>query len=221
MKKFKLLIFILLSLYSLSGCAAPALAWKPDGTVSLGSNKINTHLDNTYASFNTNQGLFLAGFKIDKQGINTPYIAYVNTELKLSTWVTNEPVNQFFQYQDKIHAVDMAGFVSIYSIDHWEQQTYALKPLSIVVYSKEMLIACVPAPLQKTDPNRGQCYSITNNWVADINWRTIKPVVCGEYLTAIEDASPARRALQLNLSTGNIIHTKTVTVSVADVCRIF
>ena len=213
---------LLVCLLFLSACTNAELAWDYDGSVSQGGNRIKTKLDNTYSGLITEQGVFLAGYEIDSQGINHPFAALVQFDLgTVNYWPQTKDIKQFFQYQDNTYMLSSTGQTHLFQHKDWtEDQQLLLKANSIVIDSSPHIIACSPAPLMKTSHLRGSCYSPGNGWEIELSWSLVKPALCGEYLTVIEDRSQTLKAHQINLISGNIVRSIELKTAVADACAV-
>lgn len=84
MKDIKFLFFfILLCILPVSAFSGSLLEWQYDGTISCGNYKMKTELQNIYSGFPVSYGIYLAGFKIDENGINHPWIVFADRKLTI------------------------------------------------------------------------------------------------------------------------------------------
>ncbi|MDX2445556.1 MAG: hypothetical protein QNK30_17305, partial [Bacteroidales bacterium] len=81
MKDFKNYLLISFCLLSLLACSNTQLRWSYGGSVSSGANVLQTELQNFFVALPVDNGIFLAGYKIDEQGINYPYIVFVDSDI--------------------------------------------------------------------------------------------------------------------------------------------
>jgi len=138
MKKHNWLIVVTLLL--MAACktnAGGAFTWKEDGAVTGSSGKelqldvqgIYDSLD--YAGFN-----YLAGFKVDKEGNNYPYIAQVSDDLlSITYWPFEQIPNDIFIYKTSVHMATMNGQVYVLKNGAWNLSKKQFPRESHVVYS--------------------------------------------------------------------------------------
>ncbi|WDD98604.1 hypothetical protein [Thalassomonas actiniarum] len=193
----------------LNSCAVvekSKLQWRYDGRVFSPLAEVNTGLDNAYYAFDTPEGLYLAGFKIDNKNINHPYLVFISKQLNGQIqWPQNQAVEQLFFYKKQLYLLDETGQTQIKSDNQWREHPLTLTAHSRVITSEKALIACVPTPLASADYTRGHCYSITKNWRVDIAWRSVTPTLCNNILVAVSDY-PSRGTLhQIDINNGKII----------------
>ncbi len=218
----KLLIVLLVCLLPFPACLGEGLQWRHDGSVSHGQRVIQTQLQSIYEALAVNDGIFLAGYKIDKVGVNYPYIAFVDQKLEEPRyWAQSADPKQFFEFDHRVHLLDVEGTLFFFEKEEWRQAAFSLKPDSIVVHSSNFLVACRPAPLMMTDTELGCCYSPQKQWQVEVNWRSIKPAVCDGVLTVVEERGPKRIAHRIDLKSGKIVKSKQLTAPVEDACRAF
>ncbi len=114
MKKYNWIISTALVL--LTACNTNAhgqLTWKEDGSV-IGSTgkKSNLNIQGIYDSLEYQGISYLAGFKIDKDGNNFPYIAQVPNDLSSTQyWAFEYIPNDIFIYKEAVHVIAMDGEV--------------------------------------------------------------------------------------------------------------
>ncbi len=222
MKHFNYTNLLLACLLFLSACSSAELKWDFNGSVSLGKKYLKTNLDNTYSGLPTEEGLFLAGYKIDSQGINHPTAALVKQDLSdVTYWPQTEDIKQFFQYQQNVYLLSNTGQARLYQNNGWsEEQKIQLKENSIVIDSTHHITACTPAPLMKTAKSRGTCYSPDKGWDIDVSWSSVKPALCGKYITVIEDRAHKIKAHQIDTISGDIVRSIEIKTAVDDVCTV-
>lgn len=182
------------------------LQWRYNGSVFSSSAEVKTSLDNAYYAFDSPQGLYLAGFKIDNNNINHPYLVFISKQLKEQTqWRQTQAVEQLFFYKEQLYLLDESGNTQIKIAKGWQEHPLTFTANSKLITSKKTLIACVPTPLPSADYTRGHCYSISKNWRVDIAWRSHHPVLCNNILLAVSDY-PNRGILHhININNGKII----------------
>ena len=194
----------------------PKLSWFYDGTVSLlgvagHKTTLQTKLDNAYYAFESTAGLYIAGFVIDKNSINHPYLVFVNIDLtEQITWPQNAVIEQLFHYKQALYFIDEDGNTRINIERKWQPSQLTLKAHSRVIDSQSDLIACVPTPLSITDNTRGHCYSLKKNWRVNIAWRGIAPMICDQDLIAIEDFSSRMKIHKIDIKTGEILQSSAI-----------
>jgi hypothetical protein len=199
-------IIILLFLCSCTAVGGSALEWEYDGTVRHGSQKIKTKLHNAYYAFNSEEGIYLAGFVIDEKAVNHPYVVFVKKDLtEQFDWVQQAMVEQMFIFNNQLFLLDEYGNTKVKSGQSWNKSKISFLPNSKIVYNVSDIIACVPSPLGKSSQDKGNCYSLKKGWKVNVAWRSIQPIVCGGFLNAIEDDSAKIKAHKINLDTGRIV----------------
>ncbi len=218
----KLLIFLLVCLLPFPACLGEGLQWRQDGSISLDQHVIQTQLQNVYEALAVNDGIFLAGYKIDKAGANYPCIAFVDKKLdEPHYWPQSIDPKQFFEFDHRVHLLNVEGKVFVFAKEAWQPAAFSLKPNSMVVHSSEFLVACRPAPLMMTDNELGCCYSPQKQWQVEVNWRSVKPAVCDGMLTVVDERGPKRLAHQIDMKSGKIVKSKQLTAPVEDACQAF
>ncbi|WDE11388.1 hypothetical protein [Thalassomonas haliotis] len=199
---------IILGLW-LNACAIveeSKLQWRYDGRVFSPSTETKTVLNNAYYAFDSPQGLYLAGFKIDSNNINHPYLVFINKQLSEQIqWPQQQPVEQLFFYKKQLYLLDETGKTQVKAGKDWQEHPLTFTANSKVITSKKALIACVPTPLPSADYTRGHCYSLTKNWRVDIAWRSHTPVLCNNTLMAISDYPDQRTLHQININNGKVV----------------
>lgn len=211
-----------MSLLLLSACSSAEPKWNFNGSVTLDKKHLKTKLDNIYSGLTTQEGLFLAGYQIDSQGINHPTAALVEPDLSdVTYWHLSEDIKQFFQFKQGIYLLSVTGEVHQYQSKGWsEDQKIRLKQNSIVVDTTHQITACTPAPLMKTSKFRGSCYSPAKGWDISVSWSSVKPALCGKYLTVVEDRLYSVKAHQIDTTSGEIIHSVDIKNAVDDACKV-
>jgi hypothetical protein len=222
MKDIKFLFFfILLCILPVSAFSGSLLEWQYDGTISCGNYKMKTELQNIYSGFPVSDGIYLAGFKIDENGINHPWIVFADRKLtNIKYWPQHSVVTQFFEHNQHVNFLNKTG--EIYALDGiWHRSDFSLKPGSIIIFSNNYLIACNPAPLMKVSKKRGSCYSPQKKWDVDVSWRNITPSICNKVLTVVEDHAFEVTANQFDMQTGELLNRKKLRIAVKDACHAF
>lgn len=216
--------FCLVLLCSCSASGETVLKWEYDGTVKHGARQIKTKLQNTYYAFNSEDGIYLAGFVIDKMGVNHPYLVFVKNDLtEQYDWAQEATVEQVFTFNEQLYLLDEDGNTKRKSKEGWSEGGISFLPKSKVVYSNSDIIACVPSPLAKNSLENGNCYSLKKGWRVNLAWRSIQPAVCGDYLTTIEDNAEEIKGHEIDLDTGKIVKTISLKVSPSqeNLCKTF
>lgn len=225
MKKYHWIISTALVL--LTACNTNAngqLTWKEDGSV-IGSTgkKSNLDIQGIYDSLEYQGISYLAGFKIDKDGNNFPYIAQVPNDLSSTQyWAFERIPNDIFIYKETVHVIAMDGEVYELKEGKWDLINKQFPRESQIVYSdhKESLIVCHPASMEKTGDYSSGCFSTTNNWRLDFIWFNIVPKVCNEQLYIVEESNNSKLFKQVDLVTGKVAKSSVVKNVPDDICKL-
>lgn len=221
MKTKKLLNFCYPIFILISACSNAEIHWNHDGTVTKDNIQIETDLQNTYTGYVSSNGIFLGGYKIDKSGVNYPHAVFVSNDLSSNiAWERNTEVQHFFSYNNETHLLDNVGNVELFENQAWKETSINLQPNSIIVESSDFIVACKPTPLMKIDTKRGTCYSQENSWEININWRKIKPKMCGAYLIAVDSSGHKIIAHQINIKTGEINNSISMPKAINNICSL-
>lgn len=164
---------------------------------------------------------YIAGFKIDKDGINHPQLAGADTSLSnIHYWAFKKIPNDIFVYQKAVHVVDSDG--GIYRLEKgiWQLAPETFPPDSQVVYSDNNadLIVCYSASLLKNVVRASGCKSLDNNWQLDFVWKTQPPKFCKGELYAIEEKKGSYLLNKVNMKTGVITSSKSIVKIPDDLC---
>lgn len=225
MKKYNWIISTALVL--LNACNTNAngqLTWKEDGSV-IGSTGKKSHLDiqGIYDSLEYKGISYLAGFKIDNDGNNFPYIAQVLNDLSSTQyWAFERIPNDIFIYKETVHVIAMDGEVYGLKDGKWNLIGKKFPRESQIVYSdyKDNLIVCHPASMEKTGDYNSDCFSTTNNWRLDFIWFNIVPKVCNEQLYLVEESNNSKLFKQVDLLTGKVTKSSSVKNVPNDICNL-
>ncbi len=216
-----------LALFLLTACKTNAdvsLAWREDGLVtSADGKKIQLEIQGIYDALNYGGNAYLAGFKIDKEGTNYPYIAKISSDLSaIKYWPFESIQNDIFVYQKKIHSVSMDGEVYKMENNDWHLTELTFPPDSQVVYSDNNtnLIVCYPAALAKTVVRQSGCKSLKNKWQQDFVWQTHTPKMCNGKLHAIAQEKDSNFIKKIDISTGKEISSNVLTQVPEDICNL-
>lgn len=225
MKKFNLIWVI--GIFFLNACqlnAEPSISWKADGTVKSSAGKFEQlEITGIYAQATLADNLFLAGFKLDSEGNNTPEIARVSSDLSnIKYWALPYIANDIFAYQQSAHLVATNGDVFKLEQDFWVKTELTFPADARAVYSdgKDDLIICYPVALEKTVVQQSGCKSLKYNWQLDFVWQTLTPKVCEGKLYLIEQTQQQNIFKQVDLSTGKTLAARPVNSIPADLCKL-
>lgn len=198
--------------------AAP-MSWRPDGTVLQGKKSLSTKLQPVDTALVTAEGIFLAGSVIDKGGENLPYIGFISTDLSTEKyWPQSDFVQQFYRYGGQVHALQMSGISLVKVGVDWANDSFVLRPHSVVISTGKFLIACNPRSAAKESQLRGSCYDVAGQWALPIHWQRVTPRVCEGKLIAVDEAQGV--AKQIDLSTGEVLVAKSLPGVVEELCSI-
>ena len=192
MKKYNWIIATALALLIAGNANANGqLTWTEDGSVTGNTGKkLQLEIQGVYDSLEYNGASYLAGFKIDKDGNNSPCIAQVSNDLSSTQYWAFEPIpNDIFVHKETAHAITMDGEVYELKGGKWNLTNKQFPRESQIVYSnhKDNLIVCHPASMEKTGAHNSGCFSTANNWKLGFIWFNIAPKVCNGQLYIVEE----------------------------------
>jgi hypothetical protein len=224
MKKFKLLIAFS-ALLVITACQTNAMTkvvWKEDGTLSASNgNKIQLDIQSAYDSFTYAGNIYVAGFKIDDEGNNYPYVVAASEDFSsIKYWPFDEIPNDIFVYKQELHLNTTSGHVFALQDGNWVLQQTSFPPRSQVIYSDNMneLIVCYSASLAKADSHKSGCYSTSKKWESEFIWFTQVPKLCNGNLYAIEEKQKGKVFKKISIETGKVIASKAVAKIPDDLC---
>jgi hypothetical protein len=218
MNKFIALVLLFISV---EACSKSDITWKTDGSVSFGNNVIKLKMQNAYFGYKFNNGIYIIGFEIDKEGNNTPTLAWLNGQDKKPVyWAFDSVLQEIFVSDGQVSLLDIAG--ELYKLDQqqWVKLDLKLKPNSRIINADNGIIACNPAPLIKVTTDYGACYSVAGKWEVKVNWRETMPKLCGDYLVAVEESQKGLTLKQYNKLNGDLASSKMLKKVPADLCSI-
>ncbi|WP_041598781.1 hypothetical protein [Hahella chejuensis] len=201
-------IFVLATLlaFPFSACAQTTFSWRHDGVVVNQGQTLQTELQNAYAGFETDEGLYLAGFKIDQTRENFPFVVFISRNLeRVNSWPLETMAGQFFEYQQKLHVLDVEGKAFQFESNNWRRANLTFKPNSIIVSTSRDIVACNPAPLTKIANGTGSCYSLFKQWSVDANWRAAQPRICDGELIIQEHKDGSLHYLAVDIESGKVL----------------
>ena len=204
---FKKLVYLGLLILPLSCQAAEpqtSYNWQPDGTVSTPANKkLDSGLDVVTTAKEFNGQLFLAGYVIAATGENIPSLALIKKDGSIHpVEPLQEPVTEFFEYQQSLRFVTESGAVYQWLGSLWQLDSLKLKPGSRVIHNKTPLLACYPSNPVKSKFQPGQCY--TTQWQQSVNWVSNKPQVCDGELVVVDDVRRKFMLKAYSVGTGEL-----------------
>ncbi|WLQ17002.1 hypothetical protein O5O45_13870 [Hahella aquimaris] len=214
-------IFVLASLlaFPFSVCAQTVFSWRHDGVVVNQGQTLQTELQNAYTGFETDEGLYLAGFKIDRKGENFPFVVFISRNLeRVNSWPLETMASQFFEYQQKLYVLDVEGKAFQFDGTDWKPSGLTFKPDSIIISAGENLIACSPAPLTKAATGTGSCYSLFKQWDVEANWRAVSPKICDGSLILQDSKSSSTHFLVIEVTSGKLLNSNASFQEVAAFC---
>ncbi|PUA27923.1 MAG: hypothetical protein B0W54_15530 [Cellvibrio sp. 79] len=225
MKKYKWIFAVaLLVLTAYQASANNFILWKQDGSVtSANGKKIQLEIQGIYDSLEYNSINYLTGFKIDKEGNNSPYIVQIPNDLSSTQYWPFESIpNDIFIHRETVHVITMNGEVYELNDAKWNLTNKQFPRESQIVYSdhKDNLIVCHPASMEKTGDHNSGCFSAANNWKLGFIWFNIVPKVCNGQLYLVEDSNNSKLFKQVNLVTGTVVKSSPVKNVPDDICNL-
>lgn len=215
------LIALLLLFISVEACSQGDITWKPDGSVYFDHKVIKLKMQNSYFGYKFNNGIYIIGFEIDKEGTNTPTLAWINgAETKPVYWAFDSVLQEIFVSEGQTYLLDIAG--EVYKLDQqqWVKQALKLKANSRIINADNGIIACNPSPLVKATTGYGSCYSTEGKWEVKVNWRETMPKLCGNYLVVVEESQKGLTLKKYNKLDGVLVLTKIIKKVPDDLCSI-
>ena len=206
-----------------SSCVAPEkIQWSTDGRVKRGDRTLQTTLNGVSTALEVRSGIYLGGFKTDAQGIRSSYVVFVPASLReASGWSFAAAVQGFFQVDDSVHVLLASGGAFRQSPTGWVESELQFKPDSVVVHTRNGVIACNPVPVAMVSQQRGSCYAADGTWSVDVSWREVRPQVCGdEALVVVEQRRDALVAHRIGLKDGRIEATQPIDAAPASLCTL-
>ena len=225
MKKYNWIIAATLLL--LTACqtnATGSFKWAEDGVVTgVDGKKLLLEIQGVYDNLSYAGENYFAGFKIDKEGNNYPYIVQIGNDLSsIKYWPFDQIPNDIFIYKEKIHVTSMDGQVYSLQDGKWTLTDKKFPHETQIVYSdnKENLVLCYPAAMEKTGNQDSGCISTSNNWKLDFVWFTTVPEVCNGKLHIVEENNNSKLFKQIDLATGKTLKSEAVKNLPEDICKL-
>lgn len=227
MKKFRALVGIFCLIAMTASCQSVAPAephWHEDGRIESSSDEtIQLDLQNLYGELRYQHKTYLLGFRIDAEGINTPYVAEVSDDLKsIRYWPFTGILNDLFLLDGRVSVNDMSGRVYQLGEKSWETADLSFPNDAYVIYSdnKESLIVCHAASMQMASTRTSGCYSINPDWHHDFTWFDVRPQVCGNALYIYENAPSGGTFKVLSMDSGEILYSRPLSQAPKQICDI-
>lgn len=228
MKKFNLALSLTISLFYIGSCHAQPIGkvrWQEDGRVfSAEGKKTVLDMQNVYDGVEYKGKTYVIGFKIDKDGVNTPYIAEVSADLLgIRYWPFNSIINDIFIYKNSVYINDTAGKVFAFNGGSWQPSDLAFPENAKVVYGDGLsrLVICYNTqPAKAADHNTSGCYSVSPHWKYDFSWFTVEPKVCNNALFTVENKVKGGVFRSLSLATGEVLSVKSLNTLPNNICDI-
>jgi hypothetical protein len=199
-------------------------AWKADGSVlTTGGKKIQLDIQGIYDSLDYAGDAYLAGFKIDEEGSNSPTIARVNnTTAAVTYWPFEGIPNDIFVHEEKAHAIITDGQVYMLQGEQWELTAKRYPRESQIIYSdhKKELVICHPASAEKTGDPASGCFSVHKGWQLNVVWVSVVPRVCNGNLYIVEERGMSKEWKNVSLVTGKVLESSPIKNVPEDLCRL-
>lgn len=225
MKKFN--YFSLVALLLIASCKASegtSVSWRPDGYVNNSEGKEQRlEITGVFDSLNYEGTTYLTGFKIDKDGINYPQIASIDSSVsKVVYWQVEKIPSDLFLYKNSVHFTDVDGDVYQLVSGTWQQTDMHFPPESQIVYSDNHteLVVCYPASPVKSTVRKSGCKSLTKKWQQEFVWITQLPNICNNLLYAVEEMSNPKVLRKIDMETGIVKESRNVKGEFDDLCKL-
>ena len=209
--------FIILSCHAAD---KSTLTWKPNGKISDASgHSVKLKLRGNYLGKMHDKALYVAGFEIDKAGVNHPMLARISVDLKdVKYWNIDTIAKDFFIYKADLHVNDVNGNVYILVNSNMEKAKFTLKPNSTIIAANNDIVACFPSSMFKSVKDIGACYSDQKNWSVTVNWLDVTPKVCNNTLVAYEKNYDNSLIKKIDLNNGKLIDSIPVKAAPKNLC---
>lgn len=211
----------------LTACATSAnsvVTWKEDGLIENNAGKkVRLEIQGIYDALDYSSSTYLAGFKIDKNGENFPYIAKINDDLlTVKYWSFEKIPNDIFIYQKYVHLVNTEGEVYKLENSEWKLINLKLPPDSQIVYSdhNRNQIVCYPASLAKSESRESGCLSLGNHWQKNFVWHTKIPKMCDGKLYVVVQEAESNIFKKIDITTGKELASGELVQLPEDLCSL-
>lgn len=225
MKKYNWVVAATLLL--LTACQTNAngsLTLSEDGTVTgADGKKVQLDIQGVYDNLNYDGLNYFAGFKIDKEGTNYPYIARVSGDMSaVNYWSFEKIPNDMFVYQKIVHLVTTDGHVYSLEKGEWNLIKLTFPQDSQVVFSdnNSNLIICYPAALEKAVLRKSGCKSLNDQWQQDFVWHTQVPKMCDGRLYAVAQEKDSNILKKIDITTGKAVSSSKLKQVPEDLCSL-
>lgn len=214
----------LLLLTACQNNASGSLTLGEDGTVTgADGKKLQLDIQSIYDNLNYDGLNYFAGFKIDEEGTNHPYIARVGGDVSVVNYWSFEKIpNDIFVYQKNVHLVTTDGHVYSFEKGEWNLIKLTFPKDSQVVFSDDNsnLIICYPAALEKAVLQQSGCKSLNNQWQQDFVWHTQVPKMCDGNLYAVAQEKDSNIFKRIDITTGKEISSRLLKQIPKDLCSL-
>lgn len=188
-----------------AGTSVAPIRWQANGQIEFGRLRRKIDLRGITTGLQNADGLWLAGYRKNRSGEFVPTVVWVAPDLKSEqAWPFKNSVQQFFTFERKLYALDIAGAAFLATGQQWQASPWTFKPGSSVVWAEDFLIACRPASDTKEPLWHGSCYSPQKQWEVALEWRGKPPQVCGRWLVAVVGQAPPF-ALRMDVQNGKVV----------------
>ena len=206
-----------------SNCRANDIQWSEDGEITTSNGKkISLEIQGAYDGLTYLDKTYIAGFKIDKDGNNFPYIVVISHDLStINYYKFDGIINDIFVHKNAIYANDNSGKVFSFDGKQWPENSMIFPADSFVAYSDNAaeLVVCNGASLFKEGDHDGSgCYSLEKKWKYSFFWTTHQPKMCEGKLYLID--STVENFKILSIESGKFLSSKTVKNIPQDLCKI-
>ncbi len=185
--------------------------------------KIQLDIQGIYDSLDYAGDTYLAGFKIDEEGNNSPTIAKVNnTTAAVTYWPFEGIPNDIFVHEDKAHTIITDGQVYMLQGEKWKLTAKKYPRESQIIYSdhKKELVICHPASAEKTGDPASGCFSTNSGWQFNVLWISIVPKVCHGKIYLVEERGTSKEWRIINLATGEVLESRPLKKVPEDLCEL-
>lgn len=195
--------------------------WTTDGRILSGNNEIKLKMHNAYSGYRVDNGIYVIGFEIDKQGNNKPTLSWLkNINVEPVYWSFDNVLQQVFEFDGHVYLLDMQGDVYKHSKSEWTKEKFNLVKKSRIIDTKNGILACYPSSFMMSSQRSGACYMVDASWKVQVNWRDIEPKICNGNLVVVDTQQKQMMFKKYSVLDGKLIDTRKIFKVSEDLCKV-